>query len=183
MLLIDRLVDECVVAYFYCAIAELAPRPGRPAHRPAQPPGVLRTRSSPSSRAPRATCTASRARLLRPRPLQGGQRHARPSRGRPRAAASGRSALIPARKRLSPARMGGDEFAAYLVESDADAGGHYRWPRLNDRGRRADRARGAAAGARSAPVSRTFPTDGATRTRSSASPTRRLYESKRASAA
>ena len=50
---VDRLVTECVVAYFDRATSELATGAPRPAHRAAQPPGVHAASSSWSSSAPR----------------------------------------------------------------------------------------------------------------------------------
>ena len=79
--------------------------------------------------------------------------------------------------------MGGDEFAAYLVEADEEAGSRLL-ARLSDRvDELIANGRAAGADARSAPASRTFrtrPTDADALFRLA---DRRLYEAKRAKAA
>ena len=76
-------------------------------------------------------------------------------------------------------RMGGDEFAAYLVEADDQAG-----KTLDRRGLRATtRELGACPISRSARARRTTPTRRSTRRSSSALADERLYSAKRASAA
>ena len=68
-----------------------------------------------------------RAAADRPRPLQGGQRHARPPRRRPAAAANRRAPAAARPRRRHVARLGGDEFAVLLPGSPTrEAAG--RWP-------------------------------------------------------
>ena len=104
---IDRLVVECVVGYFDRAMGELSlqarqdPLTGLLNHQTfthaleAEVARAVPLRARP------------RARLLRRRPLQGGQRHARPPRGRPRAPGrgdDGRRHAAPERRRRAHGR-------------------------------------------------------------------------------
>ena len=168
---IDRLVTECVVAYFDRATSELAHQA-----RHDQLTGLLHHQAFVRElelELERAAPLRPRrlARLPRPRPLQGDQRHARPPRRRPGAAAARRA---PARvaARLRPRRADGRR-RVRRVPRRGRRGGRRAAGRPPERPRRrAGRQRGAAgARARSAPASRTSPTRPPTPTRSSASPT------------
>ena len=123
---LDVLVAECVVAYFDRATAELArPRTPRRAHGAAEP---RRVRRGGRRRAlPRAALRArAHARLLRRRRLQADQRHARPSRGRPRAAAcvvDPRPVAARVRRRRSHGR--GRVLGVRSIESDVETGGRF----------------------------------------------------------
>ena len=132
---------------------------------PAQPAACSPT--AWSRRSLRARRHGERAAVLidRPRPLQGGQRHAGPPRGRRDAARDRRGRLRDAlRESDTVARLGGDEFAVLLPRVARRGGGRARSPTAlggaiaaPDGGRRpvARRARPASA----SPCSRTTATD------------------------